>query len=458
MKLDTGSLIESARRLGSAIPGLVLKNNILVPTPLIAHGFSAYVDVKLAPPAVSLSAAVSASSSSSAASSSSATAAPKTVLEFALQKLRSPPTRNAIDARFVHALCSTQGAPGTGKSHFIDKVAHCLHHDDPECLVLPISFNGATAFGDFDTASIKLGLAARMLLSALFEFTAGARPQPATWHAWTELFPHQAGLDVTTVVRELVAATGAKRVVFMLDELIKVQPGYELAMRAVLDAVDADGENRRVLVTSLDGVLPQFVTTSGRPIQTLPLLPLPDEDVLARLLTDARWLQPPYYWLMRLAMGHPRSLFGLSCAQEPLFKRAVDNLQFALNLCQPEVFLYSGEWGAVSLGVLAPVLLSEAVPSGAMVPDHPATYAHFLKRGIYINTYVDEGAAFVPKVSMLRLFLELMTRLGTSKAQLPMGSFLFAMLDHIANCQTPDARSMEERGLELWHAYCTGRH
>ncbi len=467
-QLDPTALIESAKRLGSVIPGLVLKSDMREPTPLISMGFSTYIDVPLQNPAAASSTPSSSSSSSSssslsaaaaAAASSSASPAPTTVLEFALHELRAKSEAKAkSEPRFVHSLCATQGAPGTGKSQLLDQIAARIYKDDPDCLVLPFSYNGITPFDKFDQDHIETSVATRILLAALFKFADAATlaSLESPWVKWSALWPLGAGLTARSVVNELVRASGAKRVVLLVDELIKVRPAnFDFTLREILNVTDGDAFHRRALLTSLDGILPEEVTTSGRRIKRVPLSPLADGDVLQHLLVP-QWKRLPYRWLVHLAMGHPRSLYGLLLAQEQLFRRPNVNADLfsVLQICRKTVYNYANSWESVTLHCLAAALLGETVSRKAPVPDDPTiTYGHFLKQGIYINTNVVQGNQFVPKVSMMQLFFELQERQVSGMPQVPMGPFLLSMLDHLAASQLPDSSGMKERGLEVWHGY-----
>lgn len=170
-------------------------------------------------------------------------------IEEALEQLtlHNKPERVAISA--------AQGAPGSGKTAFIDHLAARLADvTNPTCLALPVTYNG-TMSKTVPTNRFDIALAVRVLYSAFF-----AAKTDTAWDDFVRLVsPCLPSVSLRTALNAALKISGKERVVLLIDEISKARiEGAEddarnqmhnvvnETLRAATDAADGMGTKKGV--------------------------------------------------------------------------------------------------------------------------------------------------------------------------------------------------------------------
>jgi len=170
------------------------------------------------------------------------------------------------DSRWLFPLVGTLGAPGTGKTAFVDQLAKILSSLKEQRLAVTASFNSYTHISRQNWTNVSLS--ARVLFSFYFD----SENPAADWSKFSEV-PGVTKLTLNLVLHAMQEITTAERIVLFVDEIAKSLDFASEILGELTTQMDSfrlpadrkTASRLSVFVTSLDGVFGQIdFTGSGR--------------------------------------------------------------------------------------------------------------------------------------------------------------------------------------------------
>ena len=380
---------------------------------------------------------------------------------------------NYSDARFRLPILATQGAPGTGKTDFLDHLAlHCIEKDNGT-IVCCISFNGRT---NERVAMSSEQTEMEMCLLVLYYFFCRDKVMWGKFTAIIDELCNRKTLKLENVFLACLQAAKAKRVFFFIDEISKsYDPATTLSIATGvmrdLEVPETMTPRLRLLVTSLDAKLNMyhesadlFSTASGTKIDWIPLPLLPDSVVFSEL-TRVTWEEDPVlYQLYRRAGGHPRTLTCVYLAAQE-YRQLVPNKPYTYDLLLAKVFVLLKDHALLlDLAVESyfPAFLHQTCKLDGENEPAKMKFRVMVGSGCFVNTSLSDLAVdFVPVASTLQLshwFAVNRPSFSVLRKDLLILDALFQESSSFLkteHCYPPihSTEGLCGNGLEKWHGY-----
>lgn len=372
------------------------------------------------------------------------------------------------DVRWRLPILALQGAPGTGKTDFLDQLAIKCIDKNNGTIVCGISFNGRTEQRTAFSRETEL------CLLVFYYFFCRDKLDWSRFRVAIEGLCDVRQLSLSNVFRACLKAAEAKRVFFFIDEISKSRNSAETlsAATAAMRALEVDRKTplMRLLVTSLDAILPmdgapdKHASASGTLIEWIALPLLPDPVVFGELVT-VKWAENPIlYQLYRRAGGHPRTLVSVHEAakhSDSENQNYSEMLKSVFQQLRSRRLSLSG----MKYEQLLPALLHQICQLDSKNGD--TTYRNLIARGCFINASLkDDTKEFVPVLSTVQFALWLSEQqVRKSRPDLLVLNKLFEESsdflrgnddtfshkgDRVPSYTTKD---LYGEGMEKWHGY-----
>jgi len=338
------------------------------------------------------------------------------------------------DLRDRAPLYCTRGAPGTGKTRFIDELAKkCRTKHSPDCpvLCLSITFNGRMPYNR-DVLPPE-NLQSETSLRILYCFLKGT-----DFLAFRSWISQDRPIKLVSVLEAILLRCGfigqssdssctlvKPKVVLCIDEI-----GLTGNIEQVLDILTSSQLNiherypnvtLNLFVTALDGFYPSTIrrTLSNRQLKWVKLNQLqPVSRVKKELFTDAIWREnSALSMLIDEAGGHPRTLSLLHQTLPKFMELGVTSPYWAFvdrfnTACETFISLFQNSSYPFNRETLAPAILAEDIApisvgkvtilrrygTVVVIPD---TYLSIVGAGLFVNPNLGTSSPFRPELSLL---------------------------------------------------------